>query len=109
MTRSINIAFAIAAILIGVSVTSRVSYGGLLDSVGGMLNNNNSPRVGPPIEELERNLSSLDVRFAGAMREMLTAQSITADALGDKASADRLATRLPPSKEKPTSIRWSVR
>ena len=92
ITRSINIAFAIAAILIGVSVTSRVSYGGLLDSVGGMLNNNNSPSVGPPTEELERNLSSLDVRFAGAMREMLTAQSITADALGDKASADKLAT-----------------
>lgn len=50
-----------------------------------------APDVVSP-EDLETNLTALDVRFALSMQEMLTAQSFTLAALGDKARADQLSS-----------------
>lgn len=44
-----------------------------------------------PAGDPEKSLTALNVRFAVSMREMLTAQSLTVEALGDKAKADQLA------------------
>jgi hypothetical protein len=44
-----------------------------------------------PAGDPEKSLTALNVRFAVAMREMLTAEAFTLEALGDKAKADQLS------------------
>lgn len=78
--------FAAVASVLGAPAVGQ--FGGL----GGLIPGSQpSPDVVSP-DDLETNLTALDVRFALSMREMLTAQSFTLAALGDKARADQLSS-----------------
>ena len=77
-----GVAWVLAAPAIG-----QFGLGGLIPGV----NSQSSPDAISP-GDLDNNLSALDVRFALAMREMLTAQSFTLAALGDKTRADQLSS-----------------
>lgn len=50
-----------------------------------------------PAGDPEKSLTALNVRFAVAMREMLTAEAFTLEALGDKAKADQLSETAKPT------------
>jgi hypothetical protein len=65
-------------------------FGGLGGIIPGTSGQSSPNAISP--EDLDNNLSVLDVRFAHAMQEMLTAQSFTLAALGDKARADQLSS-----------------
>jgi hypothetical protein len=80
------------ALLIGAAAANAAGFGGLggLGGLGGGNQGGQSNVMSP--DALESNYTALNVKFAGSMREMLTAQAYTIAALGDKTKADQLTT-----------------
>jgi hypothetical protein len=91
--KRICVGVAVTTVLLGaaLSVADADMLGGA-SGVGTLLGGSSSgggATVSP--ETLNGGFSDLEVRFAGAMQNMLKAQSITAAALGDKTRSEQLA------------------
>jgi len=75
------------------SALASPSSAGLLDGISNPLNGlQQHPANTASPQDLEGSLTTINVRFALSMQEMLLAQSFTLAALGDKARADQLSS-----------------
>jgi hypothetical protein len=83
-----------AVTVIGLVALSAIPANAQFGALGGMMGGSNSSApTTMSSDDLGNNLSSLNLRFAKAMQEMLRAQGYTIAALGDKAEADRLSSQ----------------
>jgi hypothetical protein len=79
-----------AGLLTFSAIPASAQFGVLGGIMGGTQSSTSAPST-VSASDLEKNLSSLNLRFGRAMQEMLRAQEITLLALGDKDKADQLS------------------
>jgi ribosomal protein L18 len=90
--RSVSKTIAVTTIVLGaLPMASLPAFAGWGDSITNAISGDSKQETSKvSVEDLQKQLTSLHVRFSNSMREMLIAQALTAAALGDQARADTL-------------------